>query len=321
MSHRCHHQALSSRGFLGRGGRLRLDELAESYLEFAAGLQLVPELSSLPSDKATARTQISRALYRPEAGTHPLRKLLLTVWLHGNWDAFADLYRSLGSERACPPDDPEPQTPTASVRAADPRISEATKAVGEQGLSPTAVARKLGVDVSTVIAWLATEGIATDRRPKRLKPAIYAQLIQLLEGGASKAAAAAHAGVSASTITKLLRSEPGLRARWNVSRQSATRAEHQKTWQRLLASNPSSSIPVLRTVAAKAYAWLYRNDRAWLSASIAARDALPQRSGSLREVLRQRDAILGSHKAEDGAAEWEDVSADLPSKGRGSRRD
>lgn len=277
---RCHHQALSSRGFLGRGGRLRLDELAESYFEFAAGLQLIPELSTLPSDKAMARTQISRVLYRPEAGTHPLRRLLLTVWLHGNWETFADLYRSLGSERACPQDDPEPHTPNATVRAVDPRISEATKAVKEQGLSPTAVARKLGVDVSTVIAWLAIEGIATDRRPKKLKPPIYAQLIRLIEDGASKSTATAQAGVSASTITKLLRSEPGLRARWNASRLSATRTEHQKTWQDLLELNPSSSTPVLRAVAAKAYAWLYRNDRAWLSASIAARASLPQRPGT-----------------------------------------
>lgn len=43
--------------------------------------------------------------------------------------------------------------------------------------------------------------------------------------------------------------------------------------------------------------------------------------GGLRDVLRHRDSMLGSHRAEDGAAEWEDVSADLPSKGRISKRD
>jgi transposase len=172
-------------------------------------------------------------------------------------------------------------------------MAEATKAVKEQGLSPTAVARDLGVDVSTVVAWLALEGIATDRRPKKLKPAIYAQLLQLLEGGASKEMAASWAGVSTSTITKLLRSQPGLRARWNATRLSATRAQHQKTWQELLDRNPSSSIPVLRTVAAKAYAWLYRNERGWLNASIAARASLPQRPRT-RIDWDARDDLLAS---------------------------
>jgi hypothetical protein len=289
----CHHQALASRGFVGRGGRLQLTELAESYHEFVAGLQIVPEFANLPIDKADARTQISRMLYRHEDGTHPLRQLILTVWLHGSWANFSDRYRNLCTATVARAVGSEFRERPAAAEEDDPRVKQVVVAVRDLARSPTAVASELGVDVSTVVAWLAREGIASSRRPKKLKRPMYEQAVRLLQGGSSKAEVADQLQLSASTVTKLLRSEPGLRSRWNESRLTAARTEHRKTWQDLIHQNPSSPTQILRAVAAKAYAWLYRNDRVWLVASIAARAALPPKTGA-RIDWDTRDGHLAS---------------------------
>jgi len=289
----CHSRALALTGLLGPGNRLRLDELGEAYAAFATGLQEVPELATVPSDPAAARTQLSRMFYRPGDGAHPLRQLLLTIWLHGTWAKFEEAYDGLAAASGPLTADPKANSATVTAHARDPRVAIATTAVTEHERSPTSVAKELGVDVSTVVAWLASEGIAANRRPKKLKPPVFEAAVRLLETGASKAAVASQAGVSASTVTKLLRTQPGLRARWNDAKLSATRAEHRKAWQDLMGQNPLSPTPILRAVAARAYAWLYRNDRAWLSASIVARGTLPQ-SSAVRVDWDARDQALAA---------------------------
>lgn len=61
----------------------------------------------------------------------------------------------------------------------------------------------------------------------------------------------------------------------------AVRAEHRATWKRLQRQHPHASKTELRQFASACYAWLYRNDRAWLN----------QNSPSLRQPVAQNHRV------------------------------
>lgn len=264
-----HRTQLHAAGLLSDGGRLRPGAVADHYLQFIDGLQIVRELSALPQDRRTACAQVTRLLYRPDSTTHPLRELLLALWLHGSWDSFMSHYVS-----ATPANEIDDHAPDATLAASAPdlRRAWAVAQVTAAGSSATEVARRLAVDVSTVMAWLATAGVATTRRAKKLKTPLRDQLLTMLRGGSDKDVVASELAISITTITRYLRTEPGLRAAWTDSRREALRNEHRTAWAQLLKANPRTGTPTLRSINARAYAWLYRNDRSWLSSAIASRE-------------------------------------------------
>lgn len=264
-----HRVQLHAAGLLGDGGRLRLGAIADHYLQFIDGLQAVRELSALPRDRCTAGAQVTRLLYRPDSTTHPLRELLLVLWLHGSWDSFMSHYAN-----ATPAKEVDVHTSDATLApsASDPRRAWAVAQVTEAGDSATGVARRLAVDVSTVMAWLATAGVAPTRRAKKLKTPLRDRLLTMLRGGSDKAVVASELAISITTVTRYLRTEPSLRAAWTDSRREALRNEHRTAWAKLLSGNPQTGTPTLRSINARSYAWLYRNDRSWLSSAIASRE-------------------------------------------------
>lgn len=265
----CHQERLIQGGLASRNGRLKLAALAQSYLDYVKGLAVVPELNALPHDMDTARAQVTRLLYQPQDAGHPLRELLLAVWLHGTWADFLLHYEASAAVATCQ------GVLDFRVRGkseTDSRKATAIRAVREDGKSATATARALGVDVSTVIAWLAQKGIGTNRRPKLLRKSSLARLLRLLSAGVDKRTAASRIGVSETTVTRILRTEVGLREQWLVARQNAERDRNRTAWSQVLKLNRLTPVRALRAVVPATYAWLYRNDREWLKISIASRE-------------------------------------------------
>jgi uncharacterized protein (DUF1684 family) len=84
----------------------------------------------------------------------------------------------------------------------------------------------------------------------------------------------------------------GLHAAWQTARAALAQEAARKTWLDLLASDGALGIKLLRAMNPAVYAWLYRNDLAWLKAHvpIAASSAKPQRASSVR--WDQRDDEL-----------------------------
>ena len=95
-------EALAVRGLAGKAGRLHTNAIGASYMEAVQGLESVGELTALPRDSSAAVAQVSRFLYRTGTCTHPLRHLLLILWLHGDWQAFWDRYLARESESVRP---------------------------------------------------------------------------------------------------------------------------------------------------------------------------------------------------------------------------
>lgn len=235
--------------------------LGQHFLEALEPLKVVPELRGFPATTQEAFNQLSRWLLRPRGGTHPLRHLSIIFWLFPSWEAFWSRYQEVEArplQRL-----PEAAAPT---RSEDPRRVALLRDLRE-GCSATKAARDHGVDVKTAQAWAASAGFHPQRRPKVLKEQALRRLVAALQRGADKRASAQQLSVSVETVTNVLRTEPGLSTRWRAARLEAARTSARTAYADAIRSHPGSGVKTIRAVVPSAYAWLYRNDRAWLAST------------------------------------------------------
>ncbi|QCB46949.1 TnsD family Tn7-like transposition protein [Hydrogenophaga sp. PAMC20947] len=261
-------------------------EWAEAYRMTLSPLRAIPELAGLPETQRQASLQLDRWLFGPRGNTHPLRHLSLILWLFPDWQTFWQTY--LGS--ASSPAQIE-HAASMSSRSVDPRQARLLHLL-TRGNSATAAAAELGIDVGTAIAWAAKHGISTARRAKVLKPEVLSNLLLDLQGGIDKTVAAQRNGVSFQVVTRLLRSEVGLQKAWHAKRFSEDQARARSAWLELATSAPGIGVTALRARQPWAYAWLYRNDRDWLSDQ-ARHFRLPRTSGAAGRIdWAARDGTL-----------------------------
>ncbi len=239
---------------------MRLGAMAKDYVAMTSSLRVVPEFRPLPQDAETAYDQLAKML-GPRCSSHPIRHASLISWLFEDYAAFAAAYDQCpGVTEQGEGDRPSPTR--------DPRRAAIAKALKREKETVTAISRRLGVDVTTVMAVRAQLYPETpvSRRPKLLIESKRRLLVDALALGQRKQDAAKAAGTSISTVTRVLRTEPGLQDRWHTARTEAAREVARSTWQRIVGGNPLLGVKALRLVEPATYAWLYRNDRAWLDA-------------------------------------------------------
>jgi hypothetical protein len=253
---------LRDQGMITRGGSLRLTEAAAAFLDYCEPLRQLSELSALPSTLDESKAQIGRILRPLRTGTHPLRILVAIDWLFESHEDFVDQHLHALHEVL----DGGPHisvSPSASGETAHPGKSQLLDLM-TQGRSARGAAHEIGVDVGSALIWASQAGLQVSRRPKALTSELRAQVIASLSQGTDKLDLATGHGLSISTITRVLLSEPGLRDTWSSARLEARRAEARRTWSELIVSHPGAGTKIVRALEPAAYAWLYRNDRAWL---------------------------------------------------------
>lgn len=262
---RTYHTALFEYGLATATGALKNPLIGSAYFEFTQEFPSIYELSSLPKDVDQSTVQVLRLLRTPRSGTHPLRHLLLIRWLFQDWDNFWQRYQHnelIG----------EPQAnkiegdfgDNVPLRQAD-AYRDVIYAVQHDHFSARRAASLAGVDVSTAMNWLAKAGISSKRRPKKLKDGMRQRLIADLKAGMDKQLAAQKHEISVSTVMKTLGSEVGLYDAWLYSRRDTARKVAHAEWLQLRDIHPHAGTKQLREMNARVYAWLYRNDRAWLA--------------------------------------------------------
>ena len=254
---------LRERDWLTHRGHLRLTEASRDFRGHLMALDDLPELSRLDVTDGLARNWVERIARPLRSGTHPLRLLLVIHWLFESADDFLEWH-----DKICLTDtaiDPAPRPESRGDRepALRDRKSEVARRL-QAGESAHSVALALGVDIGTVMAWGAQAGISPRRRPKSLVPPVREALIAALNAGLSKNEAAAIQGVTVQSITRLLRTEPGLSAAWQAASTRRMQRERRSTWEQLLRRNPDLGAKLLRAMSPASYSWLYRNDREWL---------------------------------------------------------
>lgn len=194
-------------------------------------LQPFHPFKSLPTTAQGASTYIQQLVRNPHGHCHPLKHLVMITWLFGQLSAFIEAYDRMESNH-----DQEP-----SSRA-------------ERSKQGTSLARLAKPDIQT----------CNTLRPKVLKPPIRSAILELLSQGLPKADICAQFNITVSTINKLLRAEPKIKLAWAEATHLNKLRQQRLSWTSLTISHPNSSPKVIRAENPKLYAWLYRNDKAWL---------------------------------------------------------
>jgi hypothetical protein len=305
---------LQLHGLASAAGRLHMAEITQSYVDHVQLLRCVPELAVLPRTAAQAVPQIQRLLSGLRGRTHPLRHVVMIHWLFGSFDVLLQSYRSIALESEHSAKVPAQAAKTKKPNGAGCAAQILSALTG--GESVTSVARRLGVDPTTVMACAATAGFASPRRPKLLKASLRGELIHALEDGQDKCQVAIKLGLSVSTVTRILRTEVGLHAAWTNARFQAAQGHARDTWREIIEANPASGIKALRLLESAVYAWLYRNDRAWLTEQcklLAGRSTMvrpssicwDERDRDLATAVQKIVALLGKQHPGQTIALWQ----------------
>lgn len=282
--------ALRNKGLIRGEGRGRLTHkgIGTQYADFVRPLRQIDELRALPDSSEAAAREVARLSYEPRSGQHPLRHLALIGWLFGEMDGFV-----AGMSRPAEPLE-------ASERELDARRGDTSKvrqrkallSLVSSGRSVSTASRQLGIDPHTGMAWLASEGIATRKRPSLLKDEVKDRMTSALRRGASKSDVASMGAVSIGSVTRLLRTEIGLREAWMAARKSEAQRHARKTWCMLITANPNSGVNAVRLLRPDIYAWLYRNDREWMLAQAQGLSVQREHGGSRVDWdVRDRDLV------------------------------
>jgi hypothetical protein len=208
---------------------------------------------------------LGKLLRPPRSGTHPLRYLGLIYWLFGSWPRFIDKlsdYCDNESQCSAPA---HHCAPNASNTAHQPFL-----ACLRSGRSITHCAKSVGVDVSTGLVWAARSGVPVNRRAKSIGSKTYEDIAKDLRAGHDKAAIATWYQVSAATVNRVLASVNGLHGEWRAAKFASVQAQARSTWSAALITCADIGVNALRKQHAATFAWLHRNDRAWLVQSNAA---------------------------------------------------
>lgn len=245
-------------------GRIKSADFVDLLEKICTPLSHVHGLEALSGTETSLLGQFSRLVREHRGQTHPIRHFVLAISLFGGWTAFMTAYRL----RMAQGRDQGSLAGTAMLDATEggtihPQRASLVDAV-RQGTSATAAANATGVSVATAMAWLSAAGVGTPRRPKVLVKPLRDQAIQCLRRGEAKNDVALNVGVSVQTITLLLRTEPGLRTAWNQAKFDIAQRNARTSWISSAARLRPATPKALRDLQPAVFAWLYRNDRAWL---------------------------------------------------------
>lgn len=245
-------------------GRIKSADFVNLLEKTCKPLSHVHGLDALDGMRTSLLSQFSRLIREHRGQTHPIRHFVLAISLFGGWTPFMTAYHlriDQGREQASLAD--TAKLDTTDGFAIHPQKASLLEAV-RLGMSTTAAANATGIDVATAMAWLSAAGVSTPRRPKVLVKHLRDQAIQRLRRGDAKNDVALNVGVSVQTITLLLRTEPGLRNDWNQSKFDLAKRNARSSWINTAAKLRPATPKALRGLQPAVFAWLYRNDRAWL---------------------------------------------------------
>lgn len=219
---------------------------------------------------------------RPQQSLHPICHLLLIEFLFGSVAAFEAAYA------AC---DPEPKARRAGVSSsAQSAKALRTYNTGETdnvGLSSTLaidleqalhnrtlscrqIAATFGMSVSTVVTKRRYRSIPIRERRKSLHPAVIDRVLKAVDSLHSLPAVATQAGVSLSSVYRILSQFPTTQLSSQDKAEKEQRTLRRARWVAAIqacGANDVSKVTAARNIAGADYAWLYRHDRSWLAAT------------------------------------------------------
>lgn len=276
-------------------GRIHWQAVAPWLNRLASNLASLPGLNQ-QADSTLLQTQLTRLL-GARALTHPLRYL---IWIATWFDDLKDFQQEYGrattgaAKVAGTNSGKGPRRPAIEL---DQAQAQALLAVLQGKISVTAAAKQSGVSYATMAAWASRGAFEPPRRPKKLEDLSRGLAVRMLYEGANKEEIAHACQVSVVTVTRILRTVPGLQEQWHHIRHERRRTAAREAWKSVSGLHAYLGVKVLRRLEPAAYAWLYRNDGEWLRASLdTVTRVLSSNHATIRiqrEDTRMADALRG----------------------------
>lgn len=261
----CLMSRLQTLGLARPSGRICWSKVRPWLTSLSENMAGVPDFQR--QNESLLQTQLGRML----AGRglmHPLRYLIwVSLWFESLED-FSQTYQSAVMPLRDDFNEILVQTPTETVNLKHAAQSGVLESVRRGGLTVTAASRTLGVSYSTMAAWAARARIASPRRPKILDAFRWEIAINALREGQDKKEVARRCQISTVTVTRILRTVPDLQTHWHQMRQEERRVTARREWDELIQRFAQVGIKAIRQMAPATYAWLRRNDKDWLDASL-----------------------------------------------------
>lgn len=246
----------------GASHRLQAEIIGKRYADFLFPMLQHYEFQGLPNNQKSAFDEVKRLTSGRNVVRHPLRHIALIAWL---FDSLSDLKRIYDRLESLSMDQAE-KSARFKVLKSSPvnETKEKFLLAIQQGTAISTASRNLGLDPATGMAWASSIGVTVNHRPSKLNIEKRKSIVSSLFAGDSKAAVAARAEVSESSINRILSTEPGLQAQWKDAVYRKARAANRAAWKIAIERNPNSGINGNRILESSAYTWLYRNDTDWL---------------------------------------------------------
>lgn len=266
--------------------------LVEILVPTISRITAVGEFANLAHDSASIAASFLPLVRGHREVPHPLKHLLLITALFPTWNDFEQRYRATALAKPTPrPRSTESRTPEADAAKSASKRVQLLRLIRDESLSISAAARAVGVATGTAQAWAAACGIACARRPKTLAPHLRDDMVSALAKGGDRDSLARAHGVSIQTVTRILRTEPGLHEAWAAGRFERLKQQTRCDWSAALKSHDHLTTKQLRAQAPATYAWLYRHDKEWLQSQPARSHASSER-GRLQVDWAARDKQL-----------------------------
>lgn len=254
---------MAALGMATENGQLRLTDLAKAVTSFVEGLENLPGFGNQRLNDQAAiicAPTISRRRPRP---AHPHKHVCLMALLFDDWEDFKILYEHSQYRAANSELDLAHSLPRLRNLETNRKVFLSIMCACPQ--SVRGAAKAAGVSTATGLQWAAAAGHRIARRPKKIDAVFLQRLRELLPTGKEKQVLANEVGISPVTLSRLLATHPDLELLWADGRATALLRHNREHFRALLESNPKLPVRTIRKSAKSGYAWLYRNDRPWLS--------------------------------------------------------
>lgn len=241
-------------GYTYGSGRVSISKVVEAIREHYKDFDGFPHRGRLLQTQARPLAWLHTIFGRPNRAVHPMCHLMLIGHLFGSiasWREALRCGRSAG---------PTPKSPLTAPQKSRSKLDG--PGLLDPSMSCRAAASALGVDTATVVAFRRKCGMKVTARTHKTTRMREGKIVNDLVAGSPLATVAKDNGVSLATVCRILRLNVDAKSIRQANIHHVRADEAKNEWLTALCS--VDSISAARRIAPAAYAWLYRNDRAFL---------------------------------------------------------
>ena len=269
-------------GLARRSGRVNQVALRTEMSQFHNDYEFLPHGERLRADPGVACLWLERIVRKPRTRQHPVLHLLLVDFLFGSPEKLMQHLRM-----------PLKKKSQKAPNLGDDENERIRILIGSHGLSLRAAAIKLGRSVNFVRVRAMALSVRFSQKPHRISKDVEIQIFDALMSGMSVSEAATETKVSAVSVYRIVQANPKLRAHIENRRLDTDRSKRRERFTKICSLHDGGVKNILKASPTD-YAWLRRNDRAWLM-KFARQLQRPHCKPCARVDWADRDATLMSN--------------------------